>query len=88
MKRTTVEYFCDRCGAALSSEPAALLWLPQDLGGLKSWYSLNVTVTYDSKDVAADESHLCTECKLYALNEARRILEDKLAYEQQKGEQQ
>lgn len=71
----------------MKNAPAALLWLPQDLDGLKSWYSLNVTVTYDSKDVAADESHLCTRCKLYALNEARRILGNKLA-EEQEGEQQ
>lgn len=88
MKQTVAKYFCDRCGSELEYEPPQRMSLPQDICGAAYRYRLDVYVTYASNDVAANESHLCTDCKLYALDEAKKMLKDARAEEQQKGAQQ
>lgn len=88
MKQTTVKYLCDRCGNELKNKPEALMSFQQNICEEVHRYSLGVAITFASHTVAADESHLCPKCKLYALNEAKKILEHELAEEQQKGEQQ
>lgn len=86
MKQTVTKYFCDRCGTELKFEPAQRMSLPQDVCGAAYRYRLDVVVMYASKDVAAADSQLCNKCKLYALDEAKKMLKDALA-EEQKGEQ-
>lgn len=88
MKTTVTKYFCDRCGIGMEHEPAMRMSLLQDICGAEYRYRLDVTVTFVSDDVVANESHLCTKCKLYALNEAKKMLEDQLIEVQPKGEQQ
>ena len=86
MKQIITKYFCNRCSNELKHAPAALMSFRQDTYGFAAPYSLDVTIAYVCGDIAADESHLCPKCKLYALNEAKKILEHELA-EEQKGEQ-
>lgn len=86
MKQTITKYICDRCGSELEYEPAVRMSLLQDICGAAYRYRLDVTIKFVSNDVAADESHLCPHCKLYALNEAKKALEQELT-EQQKGAQ-
>lgn len=87
MKYTITKYLCDRCGNELKGNPAPRMSFAQNICEEVHRYSLDVTIEYASHTVAADESHLCPKCKLYALNEARKRLEHELA-EEQKGEQQ
>lgn len=87
MKQTITKYFCNKCGTELKHEPSSLLSFSQNTYGFAAPYSLDVTIAYVCGDIAADESHLCPKCKLYALNEAKKVLEHELAEEQQKGEQ-
>lgn len=86
MRQIITKYFCNRCGNELKHEPSALMSFRQDTYGFAAPYSLDVTIAYASSEAAAEESHLCHQCKLYALNEAKKVLEHELA-EEQKGEQ-
>lgn len=88
MKYTITKYLCDRCGNELKGNPAPRMSFAQNICEEVHRYSLDVTIEYASSTVSPCESHLCPKCKLYALNEAKKILEHELAEEQQKGEQQ
>lgn len=86
MKHTIIKYSCDNCGKELKHEPSAIMSFRQNTYGRIDWCRLDVTIAYASSEVDADKTHLCAECKLYALNEAKKVLEHDLA-EEQKGEQ-
>lgn len=88
MKQTITNYFCNKCGTELKHEPSSLLSFSQNTYGAIAWRRIEVTIAYVSSAESADESHLCPKCKLYALDEAKKILAHELAEEQQKGEQQ
>ena len=78
MKKTTVQYFCDRCGEEISdtsqTEEALVGW---DAYGQCCSHVL-VSIQYTNCGVVDyKESMLCNKCKIKALEEALKKLKER-----------
>lgn len=71
MKKTTVQYFCDRCGEEIS-------YTIQTEEALVGWNSYGqVAIQYKCGVIDYKESMLCDKCKIEALEEVLKKLKER-----------
>lgn len=76
MKKTTVQWFCDKCGAEMAEKPCQMCYVGtrKDYSGtiLKQYC---VTIEYEEyMGVQYGQSMLCNKCKVEALEEVLKEL--------------
>lgn len=75
MKKTTVQYFCDRCGEEISDiSQTKMVLIGWDSYGLQNSH-VNVSIQYaNTGGVDYKTSMLCNKCKIEALEEVLKKL--------------
>lgn len=78
MKKTTVQYFCDRCGEEISdTSQTEIVLTGYDAYGLQSSH-VNISILYANTGIVDYKAFmLCYKCKIKALEEALKKLKER-----------
>lgn len=79
MKKTTVQYFCDRCGEEISdiSQTEDGMMSLDAYGQSHPHARVSIQYTYNHSIVAYQESMLCDKCKIKVLEDVLKKLKER-----------